>query len=54
MRPSLLNYPTRELRVAISKNNQQESARPTGQETKRLSTSDIKPDSLLPRRRRNL
>jgi hypothetical protein len=48
------NSPTRELRVAISKNNQQDSARPTGQETKRVSTSDIKPDSLLPRRRRNL
>ena len=41
-------------RFAISKNSQQESAMPTGQETKSVSTSDIKPDSLLPRRRHNL
>jgi hypothetical protein len=33
----------RELRFMISKNSQQESAMPTGQQTKKVSTSDIKP-----------
>jgi hypothetical protein len=37
----------RESRFMISKNSQQESATPTDQQTKKVSTSDIKPDSLL-------
>jgi hypothetical protein len=41
-------------RVAISKNNQQDSALLIGKETKRVSTLDIKPGSLLRRRRRVL